>query len=313
MSLLVEWSCQVTSELATHWDNITQLTTLTFLSLTGAHSSFQCISQLQHLPRLHEFTMYRCSAFDLPQALATRLQCLTLYDCAHQVCDLAACVHVTSLDFGAGSVDLQILLLPAGDHVQLRELAVVNCKPQGVRLLTFHIHNLHVATRLELFHLNTVKPVSWFGDMQLEDWLVSLPNLRCINVAGVPVSPPAHVFAGYSRLRELSWQNVPPGLPECFSELTQLSSLSLKKSSFTAIPPVIMALTNLCCLDLSRNAAVLEVTEDVIAQLVTWPHLSRLYLGSSQHAPPYGTDAQLGMIQLCSMMKPKCHVEFARA
>lgn len=256
--------------------------------------------------------MYRCSAFDLPQALATRLQCLTLYDCAHQVCDLAACVHMTSLDFGTGSVDLQILMLPAGDHVQLRELAVVKCKSQGVRLLTFHIHNLHMATQLELFHLNSVKPVSWFGDMQVEDWPESLPNLRRIHVVGVSVSPPAHRFAGYPRLRELNWQNVLPGLPECFSELTQLTSLSLRKSSFTAIPPVVMALTNLRCLDLSCNAAVLEVTEDVIAQLVTWPHLSRLCLGSSQHAPPYGIDAQLGMSQLCYVMKPKCHVDFAR-
>ena len=293
----------MTSGLVQHWSRITALTALTALSLNDESHILPSLTQLQYLDKLRSLSTYRYSGLTMQEMFWTTLEDLSLYNGHERVCNLEACVRLTSLALDVDSLAFQQLILPRGDSVQLQSLSL-NCSQVGP-VLRIQISNLHWAQQLTQL---------WFEGMYPRDgecWPQSLPKLRELTVYSVPESPPADRLVHYPSLTNLFWSGLQERLPACFSQLTQLTVLAVVCANFSSIPFEILALSQLSVLGLDDSASELVITQEVIEQLLTWPNLKYIGIKPSEQFQHSGLDAHLGLNQLLlsfRRVRPNCEV-----
>jgi len=251
--------------------NIQFLTRLTSLSL-GVGSSYgaarramfvedDSLMQLASLPLLSHLCLVYAGNIGKHVTCLLSLQGLTLLGFGGSKCDLSYCTQLTSIELG--EFDNSHLWLPDGQAVALQHLKIEN-EPEPYTGL--ELHNLGCATHLTCLALSGCYPENDFLP-------VRMPLLQELELSHLRAVLPSLLLSckKLSRL-DLSYMSH-PALPEWFSSLTQLTSLTLFGAELESFPGSVFHLTRLRQLDLSHFDPPLEIPQQ-ISDLASWPQLT---------------------------------------
>ncbi len=257
--------------------NIQFLTRLTSLSL-GAGSSYgaarramfvedDSLMQLASLPLLSHLCLAYIGNIGKHVSCLLSLQGLTLLGFGGNKCDLSYCTQLTSIELS--DFDSLHLWLPDGQAAALQRLKLGNM-PEPCRLhartTLLELFNLGCATHLTYLALSRCYPVNDFLP-------VRMPLLQELELRYLRAALPSLLLSckKLSRL-DLSYM-YQPALPEWFSSLTQLTSLTLRGAQLESFQGSIFHLTYLKQLDLSEMYPEIEIPRQ-IASLALWPQLT---------------------------------------
>ncbi len=251
--------------------NIQFLTRLTSLSL-GVGSSYgaarramfvenDSLMQLASLPLLSHLCLVYAGNIGKHVTRLLSLQALTLLGFGGSECGLNYCTQLTSIELGA--FDNSHLWLPDGQAVALQHLKLEN-QPEPYTVL--ELHNLGCATHLTYLALRGCYPVNNFLP-------VRMPLLQELELTHLQAALPALLLSckKLSRL-DLSYM-YHPAVPEWFSSLTQLTSLTLLGAGLELFPDSVFHLTHLRQLDISQFDPPLEIPQQ-ISDLAFFPQLT---------------------------------------
>ena len=235
--------------------NMTTLTRLTELQLSPGGGDLLLapnIHQLQHLAHLKTLQLHLFDSFPVSLATLTTVQHLELH-CHLDVggsgepCNLSQATQLTCLDISwdDSADDINRVVLPCGQGVSLLNLTLA-FQDQGGGLADF-LSNLGAASQLQKVFLDSISA----PDLEHVPWPQAMPGLTSLRALYMTCSLPFE-WSQYSALQELDLEGMMHAtLPDWFSELKQLKSLTLAQSSLTEFPLCLMHLSQLETLDMS--------------------------------------------------------------
>ena len=260
---------------------VAKMTNLTYLTLRGSNkdgdrskgppgNELTLLHSLTGLHTLDIFGFQQLHLLDFQRLGSLRKLCLGTDHTG--ICDVSSCTQLTSLAISWEGNPPKHVLLPAGSNVQLRHLLVSAVHFYGN---CGDIQTLQDSTQLTCIEfLHTYPP-----NFDQVGWPISMPRLNTIKADMVPGLPPQQMI-NYSRLRHLDISlSGDRYVPNWFSQLTQLETLTLKAAhGMTTFPMCVLRLTQLSSLDLKFNGMERIKLPDEIVQFSEFTALTRLHL-----------------------------------
>ncbi len=255
------------------------LTRLTSLSLRAGSSygaarramfvEHDSLMQLASLPLLSHLRLAYIGNIGKHLTCLLSLQGLILLSFGGDECDLSYCTQLTSIELS--EFHSSHVWLPAGQAVALQRLRLGNLpEPCGEHAMTtlLELYNVGHATHLTYLALSRCYPANDFLP-------VRLPLLQELELKYLHAAVPS-LLLSFKKLSRLDLSYIyQPALPEWFSSLTQLTSLTLRGAQLESVPDSIFHLTYLKQLDLSEIYPALEIPRQ-IAELALWPQLTSI-------------------------------------
>ena len=270
--------------------HLSALTKLTEVALID-NAAVGNLTELKHLRQLHTLYLTRCVEGPLRASSLTNIQKLTLNMGTAQTVNLSCCTQLTFLSFEDICSRLQTVTLPQGDSVQLRDLHMTGCADINPLLV---MSNLSCASRLAILEITSVYP----SNLRQGDWPLCMPELRVVALRQLDCQLPQQLCK-YPNLRDLNlWGLVRSDLPGWFAELTQITSLLLSCSKFTAFPAAIIQLSQLCTLCIKDIEPPMVIGPD-ITSITKWKRLRVIDLT----ADGYSLDSQLYLLEVYYQLK----------
>ncbi len=289
--------------------NIQLLTRLTSLSLR-AGSSFGAASraifveddslmQLASLPLLSHLCLAYIGNIGKHVTCLLSLQGLTLLSFGGDKCDLSYCTQLTSIELS--DFESSHLWLPDGQAVALQRLKLGNMPKPGTlhaRTTLLELFNLECATHLTYLALSCCYPIN--------DFLrVRMPLLQELELRYLQAALPLLLLSckNLSRL-DLSYM-YQPALPEWFSSLTQLTSLTLRGAQLESFQRSIFHLSYLKQLDLSEMYPEVEIPRQ-IANLALWPQLTLMDFSTAGIGGEDSLNSYRSLVVLAAALHTRC-------
>ena len=254
--------------------------------------------------------MKNCHEYNKRASPKKHSHTLSVANCSYGVCDVSTCTQLASCVFEKyrpRSRDAQPqqpqFFLPCGQTVNLRRLVF--------RVASLGQHDRYIqelsslAAAPSLTHLDFH---SWYPNNMLSEdtWPTAMPNLHSLGMFGDCFI--AKELTGYSRLRHLKIEafHTCTMLPEYFSALTQLETLSLSHIDSAEFPFPVLCLGQLRSLNLAGSLWKVNMPDEILC-FAEWPHLTSLDLrhgraSSSFNPDVYSADARLRLLALCDEM-----------
>ena len=196
---------------------------------------------------------------------------------------------------------LKQLLLPCGEVVRLQHLRIKGGSQNDAE---FAMKNFGAAQGLSSLELHHAYP----SNLTPASWPMEMPCLQEIKLNGPGnVSPQ---WMAYSHLQCLSLARYQEAsLPEWFSGMTPLKTLTLFNCVLGQFPENVLQLTQLESLCLSNNVPAFVFSDNVLC-IAFWPHL-RSFLLEAGLSAPFSLESKMILLQLKQRLhqfNPMCNM-----